>query len=339
LTLHVPKTSSNLAEWVRRAADAINSVIAQVGTGFPLTDGDKGDIVVTGSGAVWSLDVVACRTALSITNVENKSSATIRGEITSGNVTAALGFTPYNATNPSGYISGITSLMVTTALGYTPTSVTGLTGTQTVAAFKTGLSLVKGDVGLGSVDNTADAAKNVLTATKLVTARTIAVSGKATGTATSFDGSANITIPLTAVTLVAGDIPTIAQSQVTSLVSDLAAKAPISNPSFTTGMTVTVAANSTLGLVANDGTNTIIFSPSNGGTGIPWLGTVATNYLDIGLSYGTTIAIRSTGVIITGEAQCTTLRINATPTAAAPATTHHVPISINGVTYKLLLAS
>jgi hypothetical protein len=38
-------------------------------------------------------------------NVENKSSATIRSEITSGNVTTALGFTPYNATNPSNYIT------------------------------------------------------------------------------------------------------------------------------------------------------------------------------------------------------------------------------------------
>jgi hypothetical protein len=38
-------------------------------------------------------------------NVENKSSATIRGEITSSNVTTALGFTPYNATNPNGYIT------------------------------------------------------------------------------------------------------------------------------------------------------------------------------------------------------------------------------------------
>jgi hypothetical protein len=40
--------------------------------------------------------------------------------ITSGMVTTALGFTPYNASNPNGYISGITSGMVTTALGYTP---------------------------------------------------------------------------------------------------------------------------------------------------------------------------------------------------------------------------
>ena len=31
-----------------------------------------------------------------------------------------MGYTPYDATNPNGYISGITSGDVTTALGYTP---------------------------------------------------------------------------------------------------------------------------------------------------------------------------------------------------------------------------
>ncbi|MCM8710547.1 hypothetical protein M2651_05840 [Clostridium sp. SYSU_GA19001] len=55
----------------------------------------------------------------------------------------------------------------------------------------------KADVGLGNVDNTADVNKNVLSATKLTTSRTIAASGDVTGTATSFDGSANITIPMT----------------------------------------------------------------------------------------------------------------------------------------------
>lgn len=43
-------------------------------------------------------------------SVENKSSATIRGELTSGNVTTALGYTPYNATNPSGYITSSASI-------------------------------------------------------------------------------------------------------------------------------------------------------------------------------------------------------------------------------------
>jgi hypothetical protein len=74
-------------------------------------------------------------------NVENKSSATIRSEISSANVTSALGFTPYNATNPSGYITGITSGNVTTALGFTPYNstnpagyITGITSSNVTTA-------------------------------------------------------------------------------------------------------------------------------------------------------------------------------------------------------------
>lgn len=48
--------------------------------------------------------------------------------ISSANVTTALGYTPYNSTNPSGYITGINSSMVTAALGYTPLSGSGTTG-------------------------------------------------------------------------------------------------------------------------------------------------------------------------------------------------------------------
>lgn len=62
--------------------------------------------------------------ASNLTNVENKSSATIRSEITTGNVTAALGFTPYSSTNPNGYISDVVN-----ALGYTPVSTTQLNNT------------------------------------------------------------------------------------------------------------------------------------------------------------------------------------------------------------------
>ena len=40
--------------------------------------------------------------------------------ITGANVTSALGYTPYNSSNPNGFISGITSANVTGALGYTP---------------------------------------------------------------------------------------------------------------------------------------------------------------------------------------------------------------------------
>ena len=45
------------------------------------------------------------KAGMSLNNVENKSSATIRSELTSSNVTTALGYTPYNNTNPAGYIT------------------------------------------------------------------------------------------------------------------------------------------------------------------------------------------------------------------------------------------
>ena len=55
-------------------------------------------------------------------------------------------------------------------------------------AGKTGIvTLVKGDVGLGNVDNTADSAKSVLEATRLTTARTLG--------GVSFNGTANINLP------------------------------------------------------------------------------------------------------------------------------------------------
>lgn len=85
---------------------------------------------------------------------------TYTGTITSGQVTTALGYTPYNATNPSGYITGITSGMVTTALGYTPYNssnpsgytnntgtVTSVSGTGTVS----GLTLTGTVTGSGSL--------------------------------------------------------------------------------------------------------------------------------------------------------------------------------------------
>lgn len=52
----------------------------------------------------------------------------VSGLITSARVVGALGFTPYNSTNPAGYISGITSGMVTTALGFTPYNATNPAG-------------------------------------------------------------------------------------------------------------------------------------------------------------------------------------------------------------------
>lgn len=55
------------------------------------------------------------KSALGLGNVENKSSATIRGELTSANVTTALGFTPYDSTNPNGYTTNVGTITGVTA--------------------------------------------------------------------------------------------------------------------------------------------------------------------------------------------------------------------------------
>ncbi|PBC02677.1 hypothetical protein [Mesorhizobium sp. WSM3860] len=79
-------------------------------------------------------------------------------------------------------------------------SVAGLVGTITVAALKTALVLVKADVGLGNVDNTADSAKPVSTAQaaadalKADKATTVSAGGLATG---GGDLSASRTITVT----------------------------------------------------------------------------------------------------------------------------------------------
>ena len=79
------------------------------------------------------------------------------GNLTSAMVTTALGFTPYNSTNPSGYI---------TATG----SITGSSGSCT---------------------------GNAATATRWATGRTIALTGDVTGTSAAFDGSAALSFAAT----------------------------------------------------------------------------------------------------------------------------------------------
>ena len=79
------------------------------------------------------------------------------GNLTSAMVTTALGFTPYNSTNPNGYI---------TASG----SITGSSGSCT---------------------------GNAATATRWATGRTISLTGDVTGTSAAFDGSAALSFAAT----------------------------------------------------------------------------------------------------------------------------------------------
>lgn len=61
---------------------------------------------------------------------DSKGLVTAGADLASGDITTALGYTPYDNTNPSGYITGITSSDVTTALGYTPYNSTNPSGYQ-----------------------------------------------------------------------------------------------------------------------------------------------------------------------------------------------------------------
>lgn len=101
--------------------------------------------------ALWSTIIAKIKGALTksdvgLGNVENKSSATIRSELTKANVTTALGYTPptkdttYSAganISQSGTVFSLTKANVTNALGYTPPT----QDTNTTYSAGTGLSL------------------------------------------------------------------------------------------------------------------------------------------------------------------------------------------------------
>ena len=106
----------------RAAVSAAGSLSYNSSTGvFSFTDAVTSVAGRTGAVTLTSSDV-------GLGNVENKSSATIRGELTSGNVTTALGYTPYNSTNPSGYITSSGSISGNAATATTASNSTNLGG-------------------------------------------------------------------------------------------------------------------------------------------------------------------------------------------------------------------
>ena len=78
-------------------------------------------------------------------------------------------------------------------------------------ALSENVTITKSDVGLGNVDNTADANKVVASAAKLTTARDITLEGDATGSA-AFDGTDDITITVDVTHATSADSATTATS-------------------------------------------------------------------------------------------------------------------------------
>jgi predicted RecA/RadA family phage recombinase len=95
------------------------------GTNLYFTDARaRASISVTGAGSYNSTTGVI-NIVGGVTSFNTRTGAIT---LSSADVTGALGFTPYNATNPSGYLTGITSSQVTTALGFTPYNATNPNG-------------------------------------------------------------------------------------------------------------------------------------------------------------------------------------------------------------------
>lgn len=99
-----------------------------------------------------------------------------------------------------------------TALINASIKVTGVKGSSE-STYRTGnINITKANIGLGSVDNTTDSAKNVASAAKLSTKRTISLTGDVTGSA-STDFSGNVSIAAT----VGNDSHTHGNSTITAL--------------------------------------------------------------------------------------------------------------------------
>lgn len=154
---------------------------------------------VTGGGT-RTMTMPAAQTSVSgnagtATKLANARNITLTGDATATAVS-------FDGSKDVTIITSIATMAGATA------SVTGKKGLVPAPTTSDTAKYLKGD-GTWGTPNQTSVTGNAGTATKLKTARTIALSGAVTGTATSFDGSANITIPTTSVdgTKVTGIVP------------------------------------------------------------------------------------------------------------------------------------
>jgi hypothetical protein len=268
-----------------------------------LTDGNKGDITVTGTGATWTIN----NNAVSLAKMAQVATATFLGRTTAatGNVEALTATQATALLNEAtialkGLLSSADKSKID-ALGTASTQNTGtsgatvplLNGTNTWSAVNTFSSTITGSI-----------SGNAGTATTLQNARTIGISGPITGTATSFNGSANITIPVTALDVghanVTGTLAVLRGGTGTTTSTGTGSVVLSASPTFT-GTINAAAATLTGNITAanftgsssgtNTGDQTITLTGDVAGTGTgSFATTLATVNSNVG-SFGSTAAV------------------------------------------------
>jgi hypothetical protein len=221
----------------------------------------------TNVGTVTSVSGAGTVSGLSLTgSVTTSGSLTLGGTLvlTSGQVTDALGFTPYNATNPSGYI---------TASALTPylTSATAATTYQPLDGDLTAIAALAGTTGL--VRKTAANTYSLDTATYLtgITSGQVTTAlGYTPYNATNPAGYTTNTGTVTSVNLTAGTGVSVSGGPVTSSGAiTVTNTAPDQIVSLTAGTNVTVTGtypNFTIAASGGGGSGTVTSVTASGGT-------------------------------------------------------------------------
>ena len=212
------------------SGDVINTLpVSRGGTGSTNLTGlsyGNGTGARTAASAAQVVAVIGTTNVLNSTNADNSA---ITNDITTAAtmyltwVTGTSGDLPLKASSTK--LSFVPSTGILSATGFTGSgagltgiTVSSLTGTlitlgsTAIAANSTttvlaGLSSITSTTFVGALSGNANTASS---AAVLTTARTIAISGGVTGTATSFNGGANIVIPITAIdasSLSTGTVP------------------------------------------------------------------------------------------------------------------------------------
>lgn len=167
---------------------------------------------------------------------------------------------------------------------------------------------------------------NALTATTLQTARTIALSGAATGTATNFNGSANITIPVTALNASNLSSGTVPNARITGSYTGLTNLTGSGNVDFSRFLGNAADTVSTPSFSWTGDTNTGIYQPAIDQLAITTGGIQRALFSSVGLTLpgnisASNISIANTASTIvqrdgSGDIKCRLVRGEYTPTSS-----------------------